>query len=114
MRPVDWLLPTRQRENTGGGCQYGPMRELWWRSAIAFFTTATLTIIKRYPEGIELTNQFGGRISDKIQIEIEYCDNLPLMKKSSSTLFRNRKCPDSSPSVRYTTFKKEHTNRSNI
>ena len=36
MRPVDWLLPTRQRENTGGGCQYGPMRELWWRSAIAF------------------------------------------------------------------------------
>ena len=36
MRPLDWLLPTRQRENTGGGCQYGPMRELWWRSAIAF------------------------------------------------------------------------------
>ena len=31
-----WLLPTRQRENTGGGCQYGPMRDLWWRSTIAF------------------------------------------------------------------------------
>ena len=40
------------------------------------FTTATLTIIKRCPEGIQLTNQFGGRIRDKMQIEIEYCDNL--------------------------------------